>query len=45
MTLNMDREKKRHAIKTGEPKTMPRMKRKIRFGYEEDEEEREMNEG
>ncbi|SJL09503.1 uncharacterized protein ARMOST_12881 [Armillaria ostoyae] len=38
-------EKKRHATKTGEPKTTPRMKKKIGFGDKEDEEEREMNEG
>ncbi|PBK61405.1 hypothetical protein ARMSODRAFT_1089741 [Armillaria solidipes] len=42
---NTDREKKRHATKTGESKTTPRMKRKIGFGEKEDEEEREMNEG
>ncbi len=42
---NMDREKKRHVTKTGELKTMSRMKRKIGFGDKGDEEEREMDEG
>ncbi|PBK90122.1 hypothetical protein ARMGADRAFT_305765 [Armillaria gallica] len=36
---------KRHATKTGEPKMMPRMKRKIGFGDKGDEEEREMDKG